>query len=614
MLKCKTAFREWRNFKFRHFFVVNSRNMEFSHNRDDTTASPLLERRMIGGKIMKKGLQVALLLVTGLILAVLVASPEAVGAQGPNLLTNPGFEEGHYNQDGIAEITVPNGWRMHWSNRESNIFDGYAETARPETVVWNISGAPAHEKDVFWKDGIYTVKIFKGWAPVWAAMSQDVSGLEVGRRYRLVAPVFIDIVADYEGGQKVPPSDNRHGRVRLGAGPVGAAWRDEGAINYSGWWTADTINPFYLAYPTFVHEFTATAPDMTVWIEVASNYPHPNNGFFIDTVGLYALDEQGVVAQPQAAAPAEGGGEAVANAQPAAPAAPAAPVPTATPRSDGAVVHIVQSGDSFWSLAVQYAATMGITPEEALVEIPALNNNPSVISTGDELIIVPPDPARAAAAAEQPEDGEAAPEEEAPEGEESQESGEESAESQAEGGGESEAGSSEGSGSSNLSQALLTVAPSSVCVQVYEDVNGDGTRADVGEVGIADQAVTIRRAGTTVSTYVTDGSGDLHCFEELETDTYQVQIFPTTDYAVVGDDRWAVAVAEGVMIPVSFGLQPATAVADVGAAEDADAAAEGDAAQSASDGLLSNPIYIVIGIAAVLVIVGGAGVYLLRRG
>ena len=46
---------------------------------------------------------------------------------------------------------------------------------------------------------------------------------------------------------------------------------------------------------TFVHEFTATAPDMTVWIEVASNYPHPNNGFFIDTVGLYALDEQGVV-------------------------------------------------------------------------------------------------------------------------------------------------------------------------------------------------------------------------------------------------------------------------------------------------------------------------------
>ncbi len=76
-----------------------------------------------------------LLLITGL-------APIRGKAQGPNLLKNPGFEEGHHNQDGIAEITVPDGWRMHWSDRESNIFDGYAQTARPETVVWDIAGAP----------------------------------------------------------------------------------------------------------------------------------------------------------------------------------------------------------------------------------------------------------------------------------------------------------------------------------------------------------------------------------------------------------------------------------------------------------------------------------------
>ena len=206
-------------------------------------------------------------------------------------MQNPGFEEGHYHQDNITEITAPNGWRMHWSNRESNIFGGYAETHRPETVAWNIADAPLAEKDLFWRDGSYTVKIFKGWAPVWAAMSQDVSGLEVGRKYRLVAPVYVDIVADYAGGAKVPPYDGSQGRVRLGAGPVGAAWRDEANINYSGWWTGETISPFYFTYNTYIHEFTATAPDMTVWIEMAGNYPHPNNGFFIDTVGLYALDE-----------------------------------------------------------------------------------------------------------------------------------------------------------------------------------------------------------------------------------------------------------------------------------------------------------------------------------
>jgi len=579
-------------------------------------AAKFFRTRWFGGMEMKKDFQVALLLVAGLMLTVLIWTPVQVGAQGQNLLTNPGFEEGHYNQDGIAEITVPNGWRMHWSNRESKIFDGYAETARPETVVWNISGAPANERDVYWKDGIYTVKIFKGWAPVWVAMSQDVGGLEVGRKYRLVAPIFIDIVADYDNGQKVPPSDNRHGRVRLGASPVGTAWRDEANINYSGWWTADNVSPFYLAYPTFVHEFTATAPEMTVWIEMASNYPHPNNGFFIDTVGLYALDEFGEVAQAQPAAPAAdsvaaaGGDGAAAIAQPA---APAEPVPTATPRADGAVVHIVQSGDSFWSLAVKYASTMGITPEEALVKIPELNNNPSVITTGDELIIVPPNDAGAAEVEEAAAEDEATPEATAAaEGEAAEGSDETTGQESSEA--DSGAETAEG-GSSRLSQALLEVSPSSICVQVYEDVNGDGTRSDVGENPVADQAVTLRRGGSTISTYISDGSGDLYCFESLEPDTYQVQINPTADYVVVGDNRWAVAMAEGVMIPVNFGLQKAAdVVADAGTAGDAVNADNAPAAEPAGNGVSNNLGLIVLGIAGVLVVVAGTGVYLLRRG
>ncbi|MFN2136247.1 MAG: SdrD B-like domain-containing protein [Candidatus Promineifilaceae bacterium] len=557
---------------------------------------------------MKQGVKATFLLVAGFILAAYLVTVETVGAQGQNLLTNPGFEEGHHHQDGIAEITVPDGWVMHWSNRESNIFDGYAETARPETVVWNISGAPAAERSLFWKDGIYTVKIFKGWAPLWAAMSQDVSGLEVGRRYRLVAPIYIDIVADYDNGKKVPPSDNRHGRVRLGASPVGTAWRDEANINYSGWWTADTVSPFYLAYPTFVHEFTATAPDMTVWIEMASNYPHPNNGFFVDTVGLYALDETGTVAQAPApdAAPA-GGGQAAVAAQPA---VPATPLPTATPRADGAVVHIVQSGDSFWSLAIRYAETMGLTPEEALLAIPELNGNPSVINSGDELIIVPPSADTGNAVAEAPA-GEAA----TPEGEEAATGNAETEETESDAAVATPVESAASGGSTNLSQRLLQTSPSSICVLVYEDVNGDGLYADVGESPIADQAITLRRAGSTVSTYVTDGSGDLHCFENLEPDTYQVQIYPTADFAVTGDDRWAVAMAEGVTIPVSFGLQHTSdSVAAAGAADETAAQPAAATVAESPGGLSQNTGIVVLGIAAVLALVAGAGIYLLRRG
>ena len=199
-----------------------------------------------------------LLLALFVLLLAGAATLPAQAQSGPNLLENPGFEAGHFNQDGIAQITVPNGWRMYWSNNEL-IFGGEWVTTRPETIVWNIKGSPPGE-EFFWKDGAYTMKVFNTWAPLWAALGQDVEGLEVGRRYRLAVPVYIDVFVDYEGGQKIapPPEHRSMAKVRLGAGPVGATWRDENAINYSGWWTADTINPFYQAYPIFVHEFTAT--------------------------------------------------------------------------------------------------------------------------------------------------------------------------------------------------------------------------------------------------------------------------------------------------------------------------------------------------------------------
>lgn len=555
---------------------------------------------------MKRKWNVFLIIITLFLLTVALL-PYAVNAQGQNLLKNPGFEEGHFNQDGIAEITVPNGWRMHWSDRESNIFDGYAQTARPETVVWDIIGAPDHEKDLFWKDGIYTVKIFKGWAPVWAAMSQDVSGLEVGRRYRMVVPIFIDIVADYDAGQKIPPQDGRQGRVRLGVSPVGAGWRDESAIAYSGWWTGENVYPFYQAYPTFIHEFTATAPDMTVWIEMASNYPHPNNGFFIDTVGLYALEEVDTAVKVEAAIQ-QGSQESGASAP--APAGPtAAPLPTATPRADGAVVHIVQPGDSFWSLAIKYAETMGITPEEALREIPERNNNPSVISNGMELIIVPPSEDGGQAAAQETEEGSDADLEATATPETEENAGNEPSE------GATATPAEESAPDSTIAELLPQITAGSICVQVFEDLNNDGVRAEDGELGLTDQAITISQDGNTITTYITDGSGELHCFEDLESGTYQVQVFPTADYMVAGDDSWAVAIAEGVMMPVSFGLQKAPeSVADAGG-QDANSPGDTAAAEGNTGGGMSDYIgTIVLAVAAVLIILAGAGVYLLRRG
>ena len=98
----------------------------------------------------------------------------------------------------------------------------------------------------------------------------------------------------------------------------------------------------------------------------------------MDAVGLYALGSTSPVA-------GGGGGGGVAQSGPT-----ATPFPTPTPRPDGAIIHTVNTGDSFWSIAIQYAPALGLTPEETLPVIRELNNNPAFISVGQELVIKEP--------------------------------------------------------------------------------------------------------------------------------------------------------------------------------------------------------------------------------
>ncbi|MBK8989078.1 MAG: LysM peptidoglycan-binding domain-containing protein [Chloroflexi bacterium] len=534
-----------------------------------------------------------------LVVAAAVRPSSQAAAQQTNLLTNPGFEGGHYNQDGISEITVPNGWRMHWLDGQP--FAGSnGNAARPETVVWNIKDAPLNEQTLFFRDGSYALKIFKGWAPLYAGLSQDVSGLEVGRRYRLAIPIFIDIVESYEGGKQAPGKLDS-GQVRIGTSAVGAGWRNESAIQYSGWWTAGNIQPFYQAYPVFLHDFTATSPNMTIWIEMASKDPYINNGFFMDGLAMLALDER----DNSVTAPPASGGTTSGSAAVAQPAGPTAtPPPTPTPRADGAVVHTVQSGDSFWGLAIQYAGVMGLSAEAAVKAIQDLNNNPTFINPGDELIIVPPNQTPPTPTPE--------PVEEEP-----------TAEAEA-----AEATAEPEETAVTSDTALNTVSNANtangICVTAFEDANSDGQRDLDAEPLMSNVAISVFQGGKNVASYVTDGVNPLYCFENLNNETYQVQAYPPAGYQTTTPESWAVAVTDGVIIPVSFGLTTAPpttadAIADASLttseATAVPAAADTtNAAAEQSGGFLANMSGIILIIAAFLVLLAGAGVYLLRRG
>ncbi len=512
----------------------------------------------------------------------------AVAQTGPNLLVNPGFEGGHYNQDGIPQITVPIGWRLYWLDGVE--FAGSNGVAfRPESVVWNISGAPPDERDLFWRDGIYTLKVFKSWAPMYATLAQDVTGLEVGRRYQLAVPIYIDIIADFVDGQKVSPEKLDSGMVRLGASPVGAAWRDSNAINYSGWWTAETISPFYQAYPVFVHQFTATNDTMTVWIEFASRDPYPNNGFFLDGLSLRALDTAAAPPPPPLPPPA-GDGQ---PQQPSAPAVPLPPVPTIEPRADGSIVHTVQAGDTLWGLAIRYASTLDMTAEQALDHINSLNNSPAFLSVGQELLIMP-----AGSVAEEPQEDEEAEDDNGVDEVEEEPIDEVEEE-----------------------PVAAETENNVICVVAFHDQNASGQQ-DANDVALADAALTLTRDGSTVATAVSDGSEDGHCFDGLEEGTYLVQFFPPAGFVPTTAPSWAVAVADGSLVSVRFGAQRETAVAavdtsetDPAAAEEADTPpVESDQVVEEGGGLMANLGTIIIAIAVFLILLAGAGIFLLRRG
>jgi hypothetical protein len=384
--------------------------------------------------------------------------------------------------------------------------------------------------------------------------------------------------------------------VRLGAGSVGAPWLNENEIAYSGWWTAATISPFYLSYPIFVFDFTATQSTMTIWIEFGSRHTYPNNGFFLDTVGLYTLDGAG-----------SGSGT---NPPPTNPPAAPGPPPTPTPRADGAIVHVVQEGDSFWSLAIRYAPVLGVTPEEALPLIRELNDNPAFLVLGREILIAPPSAAAtvAEAATESPEvtsvEAASTPAEEAPPVEPTP-----------------TAAPTEAPAEPEVSQpevVAIAELPNSICVSVFDDQNGDGV-LDSGEGLLANAVFTVSQPSGTVASYVSDGLNEPYCFEGLESDTYQITFSQPPDYRKTTADNWAIAVSGGSVIPVQFGAQlDETAIAaaqpePVTASSAAQSAAE-DQDTADSGGLASRLGTIALGIAVVLVLLAGVGIVLLRRG
>lgn len=208
-----------------------------------------------------------------------------------NLLKNANFDEGHYYQDNIPEIVVPNGWYLYWIDKQ--VFKG-AETVayRPESTVWNIKDAPLHEQAMFFLSGNYCWKIFKTGAPVYYAATQVVSGLRPNAKYRFNAKVYPDIVTGYSGGKKVRPGDIWSAEARAGWSAPDTPWprAEDGDVVWSAWFNMYNKNFVFGEYNDVWVEFEAPASgEVRVWVECKAKWGFENN-WFMDSFSLECVD------------------------------------------------------------------------------------------------------------------------------------------------------------------------------------------------------------------------------------------------------------------------------------------------------------------------------------
>jgi hypothetical protein len=133
----------------------------------------------------RKALIVTALLVVALIVGTLLGRVRPVAfslaaENGNNLLENGDFEGGHFNQDGVPEIAVPEGWDGLWWAAGLN--EAGQSLGRPETIVIPRRVPFLDPPRIY--SGQQAYKIFTYGRAHRAALYQVVEGLEPGERVR----------------------------------------------------------------------------------------------------------------------------------------------------------------------------------------------------------------------------------------------------------------------------------------------------------------------------------------------------------------------------------------------------------------------------------------------
>ena len=337
---------------------------------------------------MPKAMRAPLLLVVSILLTApcwLPAAPAAAQQSPPNLLVNGDFEAwpaaGWPWQDGVPEVQISPGWRAFYVDTPPDWVTAPTYWKRPEfrdvkraEYAYRVHG------------GYLAQKYFTFGGQHIAGLYQQVGGITPGTPLRF--SIYMETWSCMAGAEwNICPTGAKSNspspmHTRVGIDPYGGTnpwspniiWSAE--TNAYDQWTLFSVDA--VAQAGAVTVFTYSHAD---WFDSVFRMA---NDVYVDDGSLVVLAEMPAPAATEAPTSAP-----TATPDPSLPTATPTPTrtPAATPtaRPDGAVVHIVQEGDTLGAIALQY----GLTVDEIL----KLNGlaDPNVVSVGQEIVIAVPE-------------------------------------------------------------------------------------------------------------------------------------------------------------------------------------------------------------------------------
>ncbi|MGC9358277.1 MAG: LysM peptidoglycan-binding domain-containing protein [Anaerolineae bacterium] len=474
------------------------------------------------------GLALALVLIGALV----VPSVLPAQAQQQNLLTNPNFEPPYEN--GVA-----NGWAA-W-------YEDSGELCNTKPDDWNFVCRPSWGEELDYNNygltlGGSSQHVGAQYIPWHAGVYQTVN-VEPGTRVRFTVSGYSrsaneGVPAPSYGGNWIP-------RMRVGIDPEGRGNWTQG-VTWSG------ENNTTDSWQQLSIEATAGASGkVTVFVSSEFRYavPTAHQDSWWDNAVLESVQP------PATPTPTPRPTSAV----------PPTPRATSTPRPDGAVVHVVQSGDTLYGIALQYDVPVD--------QIRRLNEgsigSDSILVVGQELVIAIPEvtptptPAPTEEATAEP-TVEPSPGEETPE--------------------------------------APTGDMASFCVSAYHDRNGDMIPQSEAEELLPNVSVTLVGTDGPAGTYTTDGISEPYCFQNLPPGNYVLRQTAPVGYRTSGPSEWGVVLGAGEVSSLQLAYVRSDEPTESPDAPTEESTSE-TPAEEAEEGGLNNVLNLVIRVSGIIVLV-----------